>query len=109
MIVLSIIICIIGISIFGTAEQTTWFGKSVIDEEQQNAGIIIAVIGVVFLVGSLIYKFYADKKRKIKEQSEKENIDDISDTLEKLKKIYQDGDITEAEYNKRKEILLKRL
>lgn len=109
MMVLSIIICIIGICIFETAEQTTWFGTTVVDEEQQNAGIIIAIVGVVGLAGSLMYKYHTNKKKALKEQKEKENSNDVFDTLEKLKKLYQDGNITKTEYEKRKEILLKRL
>ena len=109
MIVPSIIIIIIGICIFKTAEQTTWFGKSVVDEEQQNAGVIIMVIGSIGLVGSLIYKFQSNKKNKIKELSAKENANDISDTLEKIKKLYQEGSLSKEEYEKRKKILLRRL
>lgn len=106
---LSILVCVIGICIFSTAEQTTWFGNSVIDKEQQKAGLILVLIGGIGFIVSFIYKANYNKKKALRKLTEKESITEVSDTLEKIKKLYKDGEITESEYKKRKEIILKRL
>lgn len=107
--VIAIIICIIGLGIFVSAESTDWFGKTYIDEEQRSAGTIIIVIGVIGILGSFIYRYNINKKIKMKKENEKKEVDDIQNTLDKLKQLYQNKEISKEEYEKRKAILLKRL